>query len=69
MVLGVGPTCYTDSRYPERLQNGVYFIPIPQRGQEKACIVDQTMWQPRILTDFKRVTFCMFFLSFEYIPP
>ena len=53
----------TDSLYPERLQNGVYFIPFPkpQRGQEKVCNVDQTVRQARIPTEFRLVSFCMYF--------
>ena len=53
----------TDSLYPERLRNGVYFIPFPkpQRDKKKMCNVDQTVLQARIPTEFKLVTFCMCF--------
>ena len=30
-------------------------------GQEKGCNVVQTVWQARIPTEFKFVTFCMYF--------
>ena len=58
-VLGVH---VTDSLYPERLQNGLYFIPFPkpQRYKKKFAIWIR-LWQARIPTDFKLVTFCKYF--------
>ena len=49
----------TESPFPERLQNGVYFSQATR--QEQVCNVDQTVRQVRMPTEFKLATFCMYF--------
>ena len=40
MCFGVGPTCNTDSRYPKKPQNAVYFIPFPKpQRDKKKCVM------------------------------
>ena len=61
-------TCNPDSRYPGRLQNGVYFIPFPKPHRDKKKCrpnVDQIVRIARIPTEFKLVTFCMYFKVFN----
>ena len=62
-------TYNTDSRYPERLQNGVYFIPFPkpQRDKEKCVMWIRLCGRSEYQQNLSLLpSVCI--LSFEYTP-